>query len=98
MKILKKGVLYDDLRKLYGQTLGYKIKYFCNVAMKEYPEIVAATPLALIGLVLGMYSQRLRSKQPKEPKYYNAITIYRPNDPRVAFIRKDETLREVEER
>ncbi|XP_076622918.1 NADH dehydrogenase [ubiquinone] 1 alpha subcomplex subunit 3 [Colletes latitarsis] len=93
VRILSQSIFAADYRKLYGQPLGKKIKYFWKKSWDEIPEYLAATPIMAATVVLGGIIMNLICTDKRPMKYYNEITIFRPDDPRVARIRKDETLR-----
>ena len=91
MKIMRDIVLKKDFQKLWGEPLGVKVKYFWRKSWNDIPDIMALMPLFFVGVgMLGWSIYKTDAVGP--PKYYMETTIYRPDDPRVATIRKDETL------
>lgn len=56
----------------------------------QIPEVIASSGLAVVGLVLGTYACYDYVKKDGDNRRYKKIyVIMRPDDPRVAKIRKD---------
>ncbi|XP_076672363.1 uncharacterized protein LOC143371277 [Andrena cerasifolii] len=92
MRLLRDMLLKKDFQKLWGEPLGVKVKYFWNKSWDDHPEIMAIMPLFVIGLGTMGWSFYQTNADDRPPKYYMIPPIFRPDDPRVATIRKDETL------
>ena len=86
-------LLKKDFQKLWGEPLGVKVKYFWRKSWDEIPEIMAIMPLLIVGLGMSGWSIYKTNADDRPPKYYMETTIFRPDDPRVATITKEETLR-----
>ncbi|XP_076245746.1 uncharacterized protein LOC143186152 [Calliopsis andreniformis] len=93
MRFLRQSIHTEHLKKLYGEPIGTKIKYFWRKGWDEIPELMIFMPIVIGASVAAGFILREMANDTKVPKYYNNITIYRPNNPRVATITKDETLK-----
>ncbi|KAK7790317.1 hypothetical protein R5R35_010305 [Gryllus longicercus] len=69
-----------------SRGLGALIKRGWN----EIPEIMGSSCIALIGLAIGGYTiYKYQGWDGQYRQYRMSYTVYRPDDPRVAKIRKD---------
>ncbi|XP_003708498.1 uncharacterized protein LOC100876711 [Megachile rotundata] len=93
VKILRDIIIRDDLRKIYGQPFGYQVKYLWRKGWEEIPEIMVFVPPTIVGLFGLVWLVRAQLEEAKRlPRYFDDITIFRPNDPKVARIRTDDRL------
>ncbi|XP_068629017.1 uncharacterized protein NdufA3 [Battus philenor] len=68
------------------RTLGQLLQQGWN----EIPEVIGSTGLAVVGIVLGIVGVRNYIARDGDNKRYKQVyVIMRPDDPRVAKIRKD---------
>ena len=86
-------LLKKDFQKLWGEPLGVKVRYFWRKSWDDHPEIMALMPLFVVGVGMLGLSMYQSDADDKPPKYYTIAPIFRPDDPRVASITKDETLK-----
>ncbi|KZC08347.1 PREDICTED: uncharacterized protein LOC107186615 [Dufourea novaeangliae] len=91
MRILSEIPLKPKFRKLYGQTLGFKIRSFMLQAWKEMPELVALTPAVFLSAAIAYYTIWTRDFT-IPPRYFRDNTIYRPDDPRVPRINRSDSI------
>ncbi|XP_031840498.1 uncharacterized protein LOC116430461 [Nomia melanderi] len=89
MRILRTPLFDADLKRIWGASLRDKIAHFWRKGWNEIPEIMFTTPIALASIVAVLYLRFTTTVYDRPPKFYRKITIYRPDDPRVANIRKD---------
>ncbi|XP_076649879.1 uncharacterized protein LOC143357348 [Halictus rubicundus] len=91
MKINNLHTLTDTFKILYGKPVGYQIKYYWKASWKTMPELMCLGIMAVSSCALLFYCAKKRLGD-REPRYYRDITIFRPDDPRVPRIRRDNII------
>ncbi|XP_068987195.1 uncharacterized protein [Bombus flavifrons] len=94
VKIVRKLAFIDALRDAYHKPFWGRIKHMwlefreSNQAVATFAPLTAIICIPLM-IIVG-YGKRHANPI---SKYYDHINIYRPDDPRAALIRKDDSLK-----
>ncbi|CAL7936323.1 unnamed protein product [Xylocopa violacea] len=94
VKILRSPVALEYYKIVYSEPLGTKLKFMWSKFQESSPIVAYFAPpsLALITVLFGVATY-LKATMNPVPKYYFHYVVFRPDDPEVPFIRKDNSLK-----
>ncbi|XP_060832372.1 uncharacterized protein LOC132916409 [Bombus pascuorum] len=94
VKIIRKFALLDPLKEAYHKPLWGRLKHLWSTFRNSNQAVASYLPLsAIVCLPLSVIIVYGKLYSNPVPRYFDHIRIYRPDDSRVANIRKDSTLK-----
>ncbi|XP_076761058.1 uncharacterized protein LOC143429363 [Xylocopa sonorina] len=93
VKIMRSPEALQYYKLVYDKSLGTKVKFMWSKFKELHPTLAFFGPgVATVVSSLIVITVYLKANMNPVPKYYEHFVVYRPDDPRVSSIRKDDSL------